>query len=59
MAMALAVTPTQMECAQKASMGREANDAFFAKAPTTAVLKARFFTVLSPSIMMARANEVI
>jgi hypothetical protein len=58
-ATSLAVTPTAMECRQKPSMLRAWKSLALPRVPSTAVLRARFLTVLMPSMMIARTREVI
>ena len=55
----LAVTPTQMECAQKSSVEKPRKESLPLRLARIAVLSTRFLTVLTPSIMIAWAEDVI
>ena len=57
-AMSLDVTPTQSEWRQKPSGLRALKAPLSTSLSMTAVERARFFTVLTPSMMMARARLV-
>ncbi len=59
MAISLAVTPTHSEWRQNPSMLRAWKLFLPESWPSTAVDRARFFTVLTPSMMMARTRVVI
>jgi hypothetical protein len=55
----LAITPTHRLCVQNSSGEKTEKDPLLLKFSRIAKLKARFLTVFSPSMTIARVREVI